>query len=56
MLADLPPSSRQTRLTVPAAAAQYRLTGDGGPVNEIMSTPGWRDGASPTWRPVPFTS
>ena len=55
MLADLPPSSRQTRLTVSAAAAPTCAPAAVDPVNEIMSTPGWRDSASPTSRPVPFT-
>ena len=42
MLADLPPSSRQTRLTVRAAASPTLIPAAVEPVNEIMSTSGWR--------------
>ena len=42
-------------MTVPAAAAPTASPAVVDPVNEIMSTPGWRDSASPAWRPVPFT-
>ena len=55
MFADLPPSSRQTRLTVWAAASPTLMPAPVDPVNEIMSTSGWRDRASPTTLPRPMT-
>ena len=41
MFADLPPSSRQTRLTVCAAASPTLIPAPVEPVNETMSTSGW---------------
>ena len=55
MFADLPPSSRQTRLTVRAAASPTLIPAPVEPVNEIMSTSGWGDRASPTTLPRPMT-
>ena len=54
-LADLPPSSRATRLTVPAATSVTRLPARVEPVNETMSTSGWAAMASPTTGPSPVT-
>ena len=54
-LADLPPSSRATRFTVPAAIAAIRLPARVDPVNEIMSTSGWDTSASPMSGPLPLT-
>ena len=48
MLADLPPSSRATRLTVPAATSATRLPARVEPVKQTMSTSGWAAIASPT--------
>ena len=54
-LADLPPSSSVTRLSVSAATpAIVRPTGVD-PVNETWSTCGWRVSRSPTTRPLPGT-
>ena len=53
ILADFPPSSRQTRLTVRAAASPTLIPAAVEPVNEIMSTSGWVDKASPTTLPLP---
>ncbi len=55
-LAPLPPSSRATRLTVPAATAPMRRPARVEPVKEIMSMPGWAEIASPTTSPVPYTT
>ena len=55
MLADLPPSSWCTRLTVSAAALATRMPARVEPVKETMSTPGWREMASPTVGPSPLT-
>jgi hypothetical protein len=51
MLADLPPSSSATRLTVLAATSETRLPARVEPVKEIMSTSGWATIASPTTGP-----
>ncbi len=55
MLADLPPSSWATRLTVTAAAWATRMPARVEPVNDIMSMSGWLDMASPTTEPEPWT-
>src|SRR3954454_18907676 len=55
MLADLPPSSRQRRFTVSAAAAPTWRPAAVEPVEEVMSTYALRDRASPTLRPPPLT-
>ena len=55
MLADLPPSSCATRLTVSAAALATAMPARVEPVNDIMSMPGWEDSASPTVGPSPLT-
>ncbi len=55
MFADLPPSSRQTRLTVWPPPRRPWRPAPVEPVNEIMSTSGWRDRASPTTLPRPMT-
>ncbi|MNN32783.1 hypothetical protein D3C81_1465150 [compost metagenome] len=52
-LADLPPSSWSTRLTVPAAAAATSIPARVEPVIEITSTSPWRDSAAPTVGPSP---
>src|SRR3954464_15390340 len=52
---DLPPSSSATRLTVSQAAFATSLPARVDPVNETMSTPGWRAIACPTTGPVPGT-
>ena len=52
---DLPPSSSATRLTPCAASSEMRLPARVEPVNEIMSTCGWRTSASPTVWPKPVT-
>src|SRR6185312_8468000 len=54
-LADLPPSSCATRLTVFAAALATAMPARVEPVNDIMSKPGWFDIASPTVGPSPLT-
>jgi hypothetical protein len=54
-LADLPPSSKATRLTVFAAAVVTSLPARVEPVKDTMSTPGCADKASPTTGPVPCT-
>jgi hypothetical protein len=54
-LADLPPSSRATRLTVPAAISLTRRPARVEPVKDTMSTSGWAAMASPTTGPVPGT-
>ena len=55
MLADLPPSSWATRLTVSAAALATRMPARVEPVNETMSTSGWLAIAWPTVGPSPLT-
>src|SRR5580692_8188834 len=55
MLADLPPSSCATRLTVSAAAFATAIPARVEPVNDIMSMPGCDDSASPTVGPSPLT-
>ena len=55
MFADLPPSSRETRLTVRAAASPTLAPACVDPVKEIMSTSGWLDIAAPTSLPLPIT-
>ncbi len=55
MLADLPPSSCATRLTVSAAALATAMPARVEPVNDIMSMPGCDDIASPTVGPSPLT-
>ena len=52
MLADLPPSSCATRLTVSAEALATAMPARVEPVNDIMSMPGCGDIASPTRRAV----
>ena len=54
MFADLPPSSRHTRLTVLAAASPTRTPASVEPVKETKSTSGWLDMASPTTLPRPM--
>ena len=53
--ADLPPSSRATRLTVCEASSETRLPARVEPVNETISTSGWVTSASPATGPVPVT-
>ena len=55
MLADLPPSSCDTRFTVSAAALATRMPARVEPVNDIMSTSGWAASAWPTVGPSPLT-
>ena len=55
MLADLPPSSRATRLTVSAPSSVTRLPARVEPVKDTMSTSGWAAIASPTTGPMPVT-
>jgi hypothetical protein len=55
MLADLPPSSRQTRLTVSAASMATRRPTAVEPVKDTTSTPGWVHSTSPTSAPGPGT-
>ncbi len=55
MLADLPPSSSETRLIVGAAAAATTPPTAVEPVRETMSTSGWVANASPSAPPAPFT-
>ena len=49
--ADLPPSSRLTRLSCSPHRAAIRRPTALEPVNAILSTPGWRTSASPTSGP-----
>ncbi|OIR00850.1 hypothetical protein GALL_169860 [mine drainage metagenome] len=53
--ADLPPSSSATRLTPAAASSETRTPAPVEPVNETMSTSGWRTSASPSVGPRPVT-
>ena len=55
-LGDLPPSSIETRLTVPAAARRIALPVSVSPVNEILSMPGCSAIARPTTAPGPGTT
>ena len=54
-LAPLPPSSRQTLLSVSAAFLVMSLPARVDPVKEIMSTSGWPDRRVPTPAPSPLT-
>ena len=54
-LADLPPSSRVTRLTVRDATSATRVPARAEPVNDTTSMPGCRAIASPVTGPVPLT-
>src|SRR3954453_15742001 len=54
-LADLPPSSQVTGLTVCDASSLTRLPARVEPVNETASTPGWAAIASPTTGPNAVT-
>src|SRR3954468_20976939 len=54
-LADLPPSSQVTGLTVCAASSDTRRPARVEPVNETASTPGGAAIASPTTGPKPVT-
>ena len=47
MLGDLPPSSSDTRLSVPAASRMMPLPTSVDPVKAILSTPGCRTSAIP---------
>ena len=49
----LPPSSRCTRLSVPAASAITLRPARGEPVTEISATSGWRASAPPVSGPGP---
>ena len=53
MLADLPPSSSDTRLTISAANCMTRFPARVEPVNETMSVLGCATIASPTTGPRP---
>src|SRR5215216_13644 len=53
--ADLPPSSRLTRLSCSPQMAAMRRPAAVEPVNAILSTPGWRTRCSPTSRPAGIT-
>src|SRR5919204_42672 len=53
--ADLPPSSRLTRLSCSPQIAAMRRPAAVEPVNAILSTPGWRTRCSPTSRPAGTT-
>ncbi len=55
MLADLPPSSCATRLTVSAASFATLTPAVVDPVKDTMSISGWAAIASPTVGPSPFT-
>ena len=56
MFADFPPSSRATRLIVPAATSCTRRPAATDPVNDTMSTPGCAASASPASGPTPWTT
>ncbi|MCY1549686.1 hypothetical protein D9M68_858670 [compost metagenome] len=53
-MADLPPSSWATRLTVSAAALATAMPARVEPVNDTMSISGWLDMAAPTDGPSPL--
>ena len=55
MAADLPPSSRLTRLRLAPQAAPIFLPAAVDPVKETLSTPGWLTRCSPTSRPAGTT-
>src|SRR5262245_65758489 len=55
MLADFPPSSCTTRLTVVAAPLATNIPARVEPVKETMSISGWFEIASPTVGPSPLT-
>ena len=55
MLADLPPSSCDTRLTVFAAVSATMMPARVEPVNDTISTSGWPAMTWPTSGPVPLT-
>ena len=54
-LADLPPSSSVTRLSVAAAISATRRPAAAEPVKETVAMPGWAAMASPVTGPVPLT-
>ena len=56
MFGDLPPSSIETRLTVPAAARRIFLPVSVSPVNVILSIPGCSAIACPMTSPGPGTT
>src|SRR2546428_789294 len=56
MLGLLPPSSRVTRLFVSAAIFMICRPTSVDPVNEILSTSGWRTSAAPAVEPPPVTT
>ena len=56
MLADLPPNSWATRLTLGAAAWATWMPARVEPVNDTMSMPGWPEMAAPTVSPLPLTT
>ena len=55
MLADFPPSSNVSGVSVSAAAAITRRAVAQPPVNDTLSTPGWRTSASPAAAPPTTT-
>src|SRR3979490_3396727 len=55
MVGDLPPSSRVTRLSVPAASRRMVLPTTVEPVNDIFMISGWRLSSVPTTSPRPVT-
>jgi hypothetical protein len=55
MLADLPPSSKETFFTFSAATCMTRLPALVDPVKETASTSGCAAMASPTTGPIPVT-
>jgi len=56
MLGDLPPSSSERRLSVPAASRMICLPTSVEPVKAILSTRGSRTSAMPTLPPGPVTT
>ena len=56
MLGDLPPSSSESRFSVPAASRMICLPTSVEPVNAILSTRGSRTMAMPTLPPGPVTT
>ena len=56
MLGLLPPSSSVMRLLVSAAIFMICRPTSVEPVNEILSTPGWRTNAAPALDPPPATT
>src|SRR2546430_13535845 len=56
MLGLLPPSSSVMRLLVSAAIFMICRPPSVEPVNEILSTPGWRTNAAPALDPPPATT